>query len=138
MPKTIQVTKILGQQKRVMPRAIGNEDSITIDNDVFDDAHDFIIDKRNIEKLLFTIQNSGLVSSLDFEIFSTITPDSTPPPFTLVDWNPLNGGIGSVSKETNETFSSSMVFTWLLIRLKRSQLGNNTIAKIKINSGVNN
>ena len=136
MPTTIAFTKILGQQKRVIPRNNGITDNITIDNDEYNDAHDFLIDKRNIEKLLMQIQNTGDTNSMSFEIFGTVSPSDPPPAFDVTEWHLLNSGVGSIVKLESELFDSNDPLTWICIRLKRYESNNDTTAKITATSGV--
>lgn len=135
MPTTITSTATNGAAQSRVPRRNGLESTITINNDNFDDVHDFLIEKRDIRTLGFQIQNTGSSNGLSFEIYGSIDPASTAPAFALTSWELTNNGSGNITALTNTIFESTFYYTWILIRLKRQTASMNTTAEILMTSG---
>ncbi len=135
MPTTITPTQTNGANVSVIPRNNGEEDSITIDNDNFDDAHDFIIEKRDIPELLIQLQNTGNTNTLSYEVYCSIDPSQTPPVFSLISWELLNGASGDIAQEENDLLVTLIHTIWILVRLKRTTSSLDTTAKIVLTSG---
>ena len=135
MPTTITPTGTNGATQNRVPRNNGLESTITIDNDNFDDAHDFLIEKRDIRTLGFQIQNTGSSNGLSFEIYGSIDPASTAPAFALTSWELTNNGSGNITTLNNTIFESTFYYIWILVRLKRQTASLNTTAEILTTSG---
>jgi len=135
MPQTISPSQISGADISAVPRNNGIQTSITINNDNFADAQDFLINKTNIQTLAFQIQNTGDTNGLSFEIYGTIDPGSSAPAFNLMDWELLSTGSGDIANTFNKIFDTLFYLTFVLIRLKRQTAGNSTTAKILSTSG---
>jgi len=136
MPSTITPTATNGAAQNRVPRRNGLESTITIDNDNFEDAHDFLIEKRDIRTLGFQIQNDGATNGLSFEIYGSIDPASTAPAFALTTWELQVNGSGNIAALNNVIFESTFYHVWILIRLKRQTASNNTTAEILTTSGT--
>ena len=135
MPTTITPIATNGAGQNRVPRRNGLQSSITIDNDNFDDAKDFIIEKRDIRTLGFQIQNTGSSNGLSFEIYGSIDPAGTAPAFALTTWELQVNGSGNIAALNNVIFESTFYHIWILIRLKRQTASNNTTAEILMTSG---
>lgn len=109
---------------------------ITVNNGTFDDAHDFLIDIRNLEKFVFQIQNTGGANSLSFEIYGSIDPALVAPAFSLATWELQTNGAGDLANTVNKIFTSSANLLWILIRLKEQTPASDTTALIRTTSGV--
>jgi len=136
MPTTITPTATNAANQTRVPRNNGSQPTITIDNDNFDDAHDFLIEKRDIRTLAFQIKNIGSSNGLSFEIYGSIDPASTAPAFALKDWELQTNGSGNIAALTNEIFESTSYLVWILVRLKRQTASMDTTSDILTTSGT--
>ncbi len=84
MPTIITPVGTNGADQNRIPRRTGSQLAIAIDNDNFDDAHDFLLDKRNIRTLTFQLQNIGASNGMSFEIYGTLDPSTIAPAFTTL------------------------------------------------------
>lgn len=137
MPTTITPTPTNGAAQNRVPRRNGLESSITIDNDNFEDAHDFLIEKRDIRTLTFQLENIGATGNgVSFEIYGSIDPASTAPAFALKDWELQNNGSGNIADLTTQIFESTSYLIWILIRLKRQTASMDTTVDLLMTSGT--
>jgi len=132
---TIQPEKTQGANKASIPRNNAIQPGIAIDNDSFDDAHDFLIDKREMQTLNFQIKNKG-TNGLSFEIYGSIDTSTVAPAFDLKDWELQTNGSGNVATLTNKIFESKSYLIWILMRLKRQTASQDTTSDIIITSGT--
>ena len=84
MPTDIVPTSTNGAATNRLPRFNGEQLTITIDNDNFTDAKDFLIEKRNISELGIQLQNVGSSNGMSFEIYGNIDSSATAPAFALI------------------------------------------------------
>jgi len=136
MPTEIALVFTEGPKPNRITRFNGSETNITIDNDNFDDAHDFLIDKRQIDTLNFQIQNLGSSNGLSFEIYGSIDPAETAPPFALKQWELQTNGSGDIASLTNKIFESKSYLIRVLIRLKRQTASQDTTSDILVTTGT--
>ena len=135
MPTTLEQTSSNRGNVTVIARKnIPTTDPIAINNDAFDDTNDFLIDKHEIKDILFQVQNTG-GNGLSYEVYGSIDPITVAPAFNLIEWELTNNGSGNIAGGTNIIFSSTLYYTWLLIRLKREVPSNDTNARIIMTSG---
>jgi len=132
---TIQPEKTQGANKASIPRNNAIQADIAINNDSFDDAHDFLIDKREMQTLNFQIKNKG-ANGLSFEIYGSIDTSTIAPAFDLKDWELQTNGSGNIATLTNQIFESKSYLIWVLIRLKRQTASQDTTSDIIITSGT--
>lgn len=131
MPTDIVPTSTNGADTNRLPRFDGEELAITIDNDSFTDAKDFLIEKRNISELGIQLQNIGATNGLSFEIYGNIDSSSTAPAFALKDWELATNGSGNIAALMTQIFETKFAYIWLLVRLKRQTASMNTTAEIR-------
>lgn len=124
-----------GPKVNSITRFNGIQDDIAIDNNTFDDAHDFLIEKRNLPQLVIQLQNKGDTNSLSYEIYGSIDPSLSAPAFSLTSWELLDDAVGNIPKEDNDVAQAKMIWIWILIRLKRTTAAQDTIGKLVITSG---
>lgn len=136
MPTEIALVFTEGPKENRITRFNGSKLNIAIDNDNFDDAHDFLIDKRQIDTLDFQIKNIGDTNGLSFEIYGSIDPAIVAPAFALKDWELQNNGSGNIASLSNQIFESQSYLIRILIRLKRQSAGQDTISDILETSGT--
>jgi len=136
MPTDIVPVQVKGAPVFVIPRNNGSQDAIVIDNDNFDDAQDFLIEKRKIQTLGIQIQNPGGANGLSFEIYGSIDPSEVAPAFNNTEWQITNDGTGNIAALNNQLFKTAFYYVWILIRLKRQDAGLSTTAKILTTSGA--
>lgn len=135
MPTEIILSFTEGPKPNVISRFNGVEDDIAIDNDVFDDDHDFLIEARNFPELLIQLQNKNNPNSVSYEIYGSIDPASTAPAFSSTSWALLDNATGDISGEDNDILRTVISMIWIFIRLKRTTVSLDTIAKIAVTSG---
>lgn len=111
-------------------------DSIAIDNDSFDDDHDFFLDIRDMLNFVMNIQNTGSTNGLSYEIYGSIDPQATQPTFNLINFHRLEEFCGDLTPSTNEMFILSNYFIWIFVRLRRQSATLDTTSKILTTTGV--
>jgi len=136
LPTDILITGPAGLATESITRKNGVTSAITVDNGTFDDDHDFLIDIRDLEKLVFQIQNTGGSNSLSYEIYGSIDPAAAAPAFSLATWELQTSGLGDLANTTNKIFTSASNLVWILIRLKEQTPASATTALIRTTSGV--
>lgn len=135
MPTEIDMVFTEGPKANSITRFNGIVDDIAIDNDSFNDSHDFLIEKRNLPQLVIQLQNKGNTNSLSYEIYGSIDPSDTAPAFSSTSWELLDNAFGDIIKEDNDVAQAKMIWIWILIRLKRTTTLLDTTAKLVITSG---
>lgn len=136
MPTEIELVFTEGPKSNRITRFNGAERNITIDNDNFDDAHDFLIDKRQIDTLNFQIKNIGSSNGLSFQIYGSIDSADTAPAFALKDWELQANGSGNITSLVNKIFESKFYLIWVIIRLKRQTTLLDTTSDIVVTTGT--
>lgn len=132
MPTDIETTSTNAAGITLVSRHDGEQTPITVDNDNFDDAHDFLIEKRDIHDLGIQIHNTGATNGLSFEIYGSIVASETAPTFSLENWELTPNGSGNVALSASKIFEAKFVYIWLLVRLKRQSAGASTTADITV------
>lgn len=136
MPTEIQLVFTEGPKENRITRFNGSEKNIAINNDNFNDAHDFLIDKRQIDTLDFQIKNIGNTNGLSFEIYGSIDPAETAPAFALKDWELQTNGSGNIAALVNQIFEAKSYLIRVLIRLKRQTASLDTTSDILVTTGT--
>lgn len=111
------------------PFSSGAEFSITIDNDAFDDAHDYIVRNRDFQNVLFILANTGTLNSTDIRIYGTAVLSETPPAFSSV-FELLANGVFSIRPQSVKSRDNTIAWSWILIRAKRTLAGITTTLDI--------
>lgn len=106
--------------------------NITIDNDDFNDDNSFAIRAKNYNNVLIQLINKGTTNKFDFEIYSTLVDSETVPAFSKIEWAALENGVGDIRTESNDTFLNNTPSEWILVRLKRTIIGQDTTADVRI------
>jgi len=131
LPIDIPTTDTNGSETYLICRRNGEQLNITIDNDNFDDAHDFLIEKRNLPELGIQIQNVGTTNGLSYEIYGNIDSATTAPAFALKQWELATNGSGDLAALMTKIFETKFAYVWLLVRLKSQTASNDTTAELR-------
>jgi len=136
LPTDITLVPTDGLASGKISRNNGVTAAITVDNAAFEDAHDFLIEARNLEKLVFQIQNTGGSNSLSYEIYGSIDPAVAAPAFSLATWELQVNGAADLANTLSKIFTSASNLIWILVRLKEQTPASDTTALIRTTSGV--
>lgn len=83
--------------------------------------------KEDYDKLLLQFKNLG-ANGFDVEIYGSAEANAAdvPPDFDLEDYTLLPNGAITVATDASDAVSNTDVWTWVLIRVKRSGAGDDT------------
>ena len=96
-----------------------------------DSSQNLLVNKKFFKNLLITIQNSGNSSGLSYEISGSIAEDV--PTGVTDQWSVLPSGEGTVDANVIEGNTVTDVWSWILIRFKKSVSGaGNTTCKVNM------
>jgi len=130
MPTEFGIVETHNASDDKRPRINGEQLNILLDNDAFDDSHDFIMEKRDITELLIQLQNVGISNSLNYEIYGCIDFGSIPPPFSLKQWELVPNSSGTLADTMTKIFQINPAYIWILLRLRRMTTALSTTADI--------
>ena len=83
--------------------------------------------KEDYDKFLLQFKNAG-ANGFDVEVYGSAEANAAgvPPDFDLEDYTLLPNGAITVATDASDAVSNSDIWTWILIRVKRSGAGDDT------------
>ena len=116
----------------------GELEAITIDNDAYltniADNKNIVIDNRNLAFLLMQLINPAGTNGFDYRVIAHAkeTPAGNPPALDEPpeDWQTLTASDITVNNNESSAQTLSDDWTWVVIQLKRTTPGQNSIASV--------
>lgn len=125
-------------EKRLQVYSFFEDTGIAVDNEDFEtdetDIQVFVFDKRNFAGVMLGIFNSGLTNSLDYEISGHQDETDTPPTITnpAKKWHVFLTGTGTLAPEEEVPYWIDEIWSWIMIRVKRTTTLLDTTVDINI------